>query len=709
MATVSSFMVEAAPGSDFHTALPQLTGTSSCYTVLELKKDNGDGVFVIYFRTFGHQGTMLLNLFEVNLDADVMVNGVIVDHWESTESTNYRLVSGCRHEDELYLPDATGCDSTGAFLNCNISAYLNITSQPNDYCVRDVSLCTVSGSTIINRAGSTSVYDRCAYDLLEDMAVQVVAVFRERRRKDVMLLDHVDIHFGDTDIYLGQSGKVKVNGDYVDLGQTSEIHYGVELYKDETGVTAMFPHNTYNTTLYFDGHSAIVYTMGAGWALKEDVAEYVDGLCFNTSMTLSDAKLSNLSSESCEMQYSEPADESINCTMVTEHCQLLNGSDFADCHEHVDPEPYIAACIRTKCNYTDLDGVKCMFHEAYAKACSLKNHSVDGWRSNAQCPPHEIFCPDNHCLYHEFCADSINGQTACFCRAIFASEYKMNDTVGNEAVCIDNTASLSVVGCLLEERGIDYTKLHLNDKSCRGHKDMDHMVNFHFNTSSNCGAVIKANDSKILYKNTIKRENMTTPDGIMRYDPFHLDFSCFQDQPDINDMTFRIKDNSVIQKIMSGSFEYILNMTTYTDSSHTRAVDVDTEILLNETMFVELTTEGLDDNLLSVVIDSCWATSGPSPTEGPMYHLITDGCPNSEDDTVKVDVNGLGTSSSFAFNMFQFYEDRFDIYLHCKIHLCLKDNQICSPNCSVAKRRRRSVKSQYANKTPSIISMTWTK
>ncbi|XP_061915702.1 alpha-tectorin-like [Entelurus aequoreus] len=702
---VSSFMVEAGPGSEFHTALPELTGTSPCYTVLEMTTDTGVGVFAIYFRTFGQQGSIRFNLFEANLDAEVQVSGLVVDHWESVESTNHFLVSGCRHEDQLQFPDTRACDFMGSFIKCNASAYLDFAPQPNDYCVRDASLCTVSGSTVINnRGGSTSIPNHCAYDLVEELDMQMVGVFNARRRKDVMFLEYVLIDLGDAVIKLGQGGKVKVNDEYVDLGNVSEIHSGVELYKDITGVSAMLSHDTYNTKLYFDGNSAVLYTVGPGWVLKEDLAGHLNGLCVNESLTLNEAK-SYL--EDCEVMYSEPADESINCTTVTEHCHVMNGSDFADCHAHVDPEPYIAACIQTRCNYTDLDGVKCMFHEAYAKACSLKNHSVDGWRSNAQCPAHEIFCPDNNCLSHEFCADDINGQTACFCRAL--SEFKMSETVGNQSVCLDNNATLTVAGCLLEERGIDYTKLHLNDESCRGHKDMYNMVNFYFNTSNNCGAVVMVNDSKIFYKNTVMRESMATPDGIMRYDSFHLDFSCFLEQPDINGMTFKIKDNSVVQTVMSGSFEYILNMTTYLDSNHTQALDVDTEILLNQTVFVKLMTAGLDENLFSVVVDSCWATSGPSPTENPMYYLIIDGCANSEDETVRVDVNGLGPTSSFSFNMFQFYEDRFSIYLHCKIHLCLKANQICSPNCSSSKKRRRSLKPQYVNENPSLISMALTK
>lgn len=54
-----------------------------------------------------------------------------------------------------------------------------------------------------------------------------------------------------------------------------------------------------------------------------------------------------------------------------------------------------------------------------------------------------------------------------------------------------STAKVTLVGCLLEEKGINYTNLHLNDANCTGHKDtQDHRVTFSFNSSNTCGALI---------------------------------------------------------------------------------------------------------------------------------------------------------------------------------------------------------------------------
>lgn len=56
---------------------------------------------------------------------------------------------------------------------------------------------------------------------------------------------------------------------------------------------------------------------------------------------------------------------------------------------------------------------------------------------------------------------------------------------------MQNSASLTLVGCLLEEEGIDYSGSHLNDQTCTGHIDQQtHMVTFSFNSSNTCGAEV---------------------------------------------------------------------------------------------------------------------------------------------------------------------------------------------------------------------------
>ena len=64
-------------------------------------------------------------------------------------------------------------------------------------------------------------------------------------------------------------------------------------------------------------------------------------------------------------------------------------------------------------------------------------------------------------------------------------------------------------------------------------------------------------------------------------------------------------------------------------------------------------------------------------------------CPNPGDAAVRVEGNGLGTSNFFSFNMFEFSESSGDVYLHCKLLLCFKQEKSCVP---VSSRREEAQK-----------------
>lgn len=62
---------------------------------------------------------------------------------------------------------------------------------------------------------------------------------------------------------------------------------------------------------------------------------------------------------------------------------------------------------------------------------------------------------------------------------------------GEPTVCGQDSASVTLVGCLLAEKGINYTNLHLNDPNCTGLiEEENKTVTFSFNSSNTCGAVI---------------------------------------------------------------------------------------------------------------------------------------------------------------------------------------------------------------------------
>ncbi|XP_029987151.1 uromodulin-like [Sphaeramia orbicularis] len=590
---------------------------------------------------------------------------------------------------------------------CDNKAWLSVTPcDPDKRCWGNGQCviprtCTISGSNIIGFFGNVStITDRCAYILMSDAGVELLGIFRDRRRKDVSLLDHVIVRVVGAEFILGQGGRVQMNKSTLSIHSSAQMFHQVEFSKDQTGVTAnLLTSTSHKVSVFFDGYTAQIYVEGDESDLQ--------GSCVNSTVVKSDSA----SFSSCEDVHLEPPDLSINCPAMTTHCGLLKDPPFTSCHDHVDPKPYISACIATLCKYPAVDGLKCRFHDAYARACRLHiNITLEGWSSKGRCRK-SIFCPHVVCSAHEFCADGIGDGTRCFCRAIFASKYKSTNTLGESTICHQNSASLSLVGCLLEEKGINYSVLKLNDPSCRGHMDNHtHMLTFSFNETNTCGAEVTNNNSQIIFKNTIMIQSNTSG-GIIRHNQFQLNFSCFYSQPDMKSITFRIIDSTVVQQIASGAWNYSLSMKAFTDANHYQPISANTRLLLGQRVWVELSTDGLDDKLVAVVIESCWATNQMSAIRGLRYNLIMNSCANPDDRTVTVTANGQGTSPYFSFNMFQFSGSSADVYLHCKLNLCGKTkNDKCIPICdqTATERRRRFVVSQYIDDNPAVITMIWT-
>uniref|UniRef100_A0A8C4GDU6 ZP domain-containing protein n=1 Tax=Dicentrarchus labrax TaxID=13489 RepID=A0A8C4GDU6_DICLA len=546
-----------------------------------------------------------------------------------------------------------------------------------------------------------SVPDRCVYSLIKPQgssAYNILAGFLERRRQDVVFLDHLilSLNGSSVKIYLEQGGRVRVDNQTLTLNTTGQLVHGVELSKNQTVVTAKIPFA--NLTVFFDGNTAHV----AGTSNEILFGENIFYLCcmgFKLNVLLC------LSPNSCEIHHNDTTNSTINCNRTTEHCNLMKQAPFTACHSHADPEPFITACINTLCKYPAVDGVGCQFFEAYAKSCSLKQYITwEDWRSNTNCsaaPP----CQDQYCSAHEFCGEQ-HGESRCFCRAIFASKYRSTDTLGEPTVCTQNSATLTLAGCLMEEKNIDYSTLHLRDQNCTGRINNEtHMVTFSFDSINTCGAEVLNNNSQVIYQNTVMLRNIS--DIITRYDQVNIDFSCYYTKPEVKSVSFKIKDSSVVTQIVSGIWNYTVMMNTYTDSSRMHLVKSDTEVALNQKIWVELKTAGLDAKMVAVVTDSCWASNSPSPNATVRYDLIKNKCPNPVDQTVKVEGNGNGLSNFFSFNMFQFSGGNGQVYLHCKLELCLIQGNNCTSCSGGGSRKRRSSRSKYAEENQALITMTW--
>ncbi|XP_068590227.1 uncharacterized protein [Cebidichthys violaceus] len=673
---------------------------------------------------FGTQAILAIKTYSgyqnVDVEADAQVNGLTVSKQKfQTADTNKGIitdVSGCRLSGVVYKTNTTVRDpNICSTVTCDVSGVATAVSdcgpmehcQGNGSCVLNA-MCSVTGSTVIGFVGRVhTVPDRCGYTLMGSLlfpGLRVLGVFQERRRKDVSFLDRVILQLegAGVQISLEQGGRVQLDDKVLTLNTTAQVVHGVELSRDQTGATAKISASNYTVSVLFDGYTTLIHMTGPSGAA-------VNGLCGNSTRSLNEERVTGHWSTGCETQYDDAADSTINCNTTTEWCNLLNQAPFTACNKHIKPEPFITACTNTLCKYPAVDGLKCQFLEAYARACSHhSNVTMESWRTKTNCR-RAAFCKDRFCSAHEFCGERNVGEPRCLCRALFASKYRSTGTLGEPTVCQQSSALVILANCLLEDKSIDYSVLHLNDQSCKAEMDnLTHMVMFNFNSDNTCGTVVTANNSQIIYKNTILTRNISSFGLINRHSPVLIDFSCYYNQPEVKTLAIKLKHSSVIQQITSGEWHYNLTMKAYTNADRMNAILPSNNIELDQKIWVELKTDGLDEKMVHVVTDSCWATDQPSPSGSLRYDLIIKGCPNPADQTVKVEGNGLGTSNYFSFNTFQFFSKTGEVYLHCRLEMCVKQNNACAPLCSQAGRRRRSTMSKYEDENPVFISMAWT-
>ncbi|XP_072314799.1 alpha-tectorin-like [Eucyclogobius newberryi] len=383
------------------------------------------------------------------------------------------------------------------------------------------------------------------------------------------------------------------------------------------------------------------------------------GICSNAS----NVSPADGNAAGCDTVVDDPRGDGINCDAVKQRCDTLKKEPFASCR--VDVAPYISACSRLLCNYTDTDGLFCHLLDAYARVCRLKD-----WMDTVGCSAsgcHEHKCIDGN----EFCGLSVGGEPKCFCRSSYAAPFRAQNTLGDNTMCASKSASVSLVGCLLEERGVDISSLHLNDPSCSGvHDPNTNRVTFTFSDTDNCAANVSINGNKIVYSNTIMSNESS---GIIsRDDQLYIEFSCAYVQPQVQTMSFKILDSSVVKVIDAGEWTYVFNMMAFTDGALTSAVDSSSELTLDQEVWVQAKASDVDEKLMALVIDRCWATPENNPNANMKYNLIKNGCPG--DDTVAVVSNGASLKSVFSFRVFQFVGSEADVFLHCDTKLCLKSD-----------------------------------
>ncbi|XP_046709293.1 pancreatic secretory granule membrane major glycoprotein GP2-like [Silurus meridionalis] len=199
-----------------------------------------------------------------------------------------------------------------------------------------------------------------------------------------------------------------------------------------------------------------------------------------------------------------------------------------------------------------------------------------------------------------------------------------------------------------------------------------------------CGSTLEKNSTHITFRN-----NVGTTDGmgvISHVSGLNIAFSCVYPLMQRISLSLGIEE-SVISKELSSVGFYQISMIPYIDSHFLHPYSGNVTLEVNQLMYIFMEVNQFNNNQtinnsqIALVLDNCWATPIDQIDSNIRWNLIINSCPNPADGTVAVLQNGVSTSSRFSFRMFTFTGLSNIIYLHCQVHLCLRDSENCTLPC----------------------------
>ncbi|PFX28974.1 ZP domain-containing protein-like [Stylophora pistillata] len=239
------------------------------------------------------------------------------------------------------------------------------------------------------------------------------------------------------------------------------------------------------------------------------------------------------------------------------------------------------------------------------------------------------------------------------------------------------------------------SSLHLEDRNCvPGYKD-DLKVTFKFGLED-CDTRHVNDREKIYYKNKIylKAGEAAEDEAITREHTEIIPFHCGYNKKAI---LSKVSYNPRVVQILTdtegvGNFTYYMDM--YEDENNNVTVtQFPKEVGLGQKMYYGFRVESEDTDLV-VFPDVCKATASPNFDSTPDHVIIDKAC--SKDNTLQYN---YGQSSEHFFNIaaFRFAESFNDIYVHCKLTICRKDDgeSRCAKGCQPTRRRTRSTEEDF--------------
>lgn len=80
-----------------------------------------------------------------------------------------------------------------------------------------------------------------------------------------------------------------------------------------------------------------------------------------------------------------------------------------------------------------------------------------------------------------------------------------------------------------------------------------------------------------------------------------------------------------MQQILSGSWNYSLSLGMFANPACTQPLDLSGGIQTDQTIYMSMDADGLDGNIITLVVESCFATNSNNKNSDLRYDLVKNG------------------------------------------------------------------------------------
>ncbi|XP_066569746.1 zona pellucida glycoprotein d isoform X2 [Amia ocellicauda] len=316
--------------------------------------------------------------------------------------------------------------------------------------------------------------------------------------------------------------------------------------------------------------------------------------------------------------------------------------------------------------------------------------SSGNFQNGRGCNP--VLCTDpNHCVLASDgvscrCASGHYGQTC--------KEVEMN------VICQNNYTKVMVIKDFFDYHHVKLETVHLRNQACHAFQEVVSGITY-FSAAMRsdnytlCGGLPpEKNITHITFSNALISGKKAQ--GLIARDPkVEITFKCVYPYIRRVSLPFPVSPFSSETVLRVSQLEVTVVMRLYKNGNFTEAYGSSPVLRLRDKVFVEVKIASPEE-LFALKLLECWATQSPDPQppNNVSHLLILNGC--IEDGTVvfvngpngENGANGVGSAVYYAFDMFRFVVEPFNLYLHCKVRLCTPDyEETCIPDCKRKTKR----------------------